>query len=169
MAKKAWVGNFLRRLMAIQHNVLYDFPEEKKQAGYGRSARLIIEGDGGGVFDLWFCEQGVRPKPENVEVKNTVHMTEETLLNLVTPDIKLDELVQLVESEGGIEKAGMMLRPRLEFTTALANNLVTIGGDKPDVDSEEWSVILDRVLLKIAFPIVIRGLLRQARERKGGS
>jgi len=157
----AWVANFLNRLMAIQENILYDFPEEKRQAGYGRAAQLIVKGPGGGKFDLWFCEQGVRPKPEGVKVKNTVYMTEDTLLDMVSPDIDLDDLVNIIEKEGGIDKAISRLRPRLHFRTAVANGLVVVSGSTSDVDSEEWARILDNVVNKIAFPIVIKGLLKR--------
>lgn len=160
----AWVANFINRLMAVQQNVLFDFPEEKRRAGYGRAARIIVSGSAGGVFDLWFCEQGVRHKPKKVKIKNEVHMTDETLLNLITPDIDLDNLVDIVERGGGIEKAVTSMYPRLDIRTAIANGLVTIGGDTSDVDSEEWSRIIENVLLKIAFPIVVRGILKKERK-----
>lgn len=164
----AWVENFLNRLMNRQGSVLFDVPEEKKKAGYGRAAELIVDGPGGGVFSLWFCEQGVRPKPENVEIKNQVYMTEETLLDLITPDLELDKLIEAIEKKGGIiEEAIPSLYPRLDFRTALANGLITISGDVADVDSEEWSRILENVLLRIAFPIVVKGLLRKAEEKEG--
>lgn len=160
-----WVANFLNRIMAIQGNILYDYPEEKKEVGYGRAAELIIDGPEGGVFELWFCEEGVRPKPPGVEIKNEVYMSEETLLDLITPDLDLDSLVKVIEREGTIEDAVTHLYPRLDFRTGLANGLVTVGGEMSDVDSEEWSRILENVLLKIAFPIVIKGLLRKAQRR----
>lgn len=156
-----WVANFLNRVMAIQQNVLYDFPEERRKAGYGRAAELIIEGRGGGIFELWFCEQGVRPKPDGVEIKNQVYMTEDTFLDMVTPDLDLEELVKLVKNAGEIEQAVMQLYPRRDFRSAVANGLVTISGDTSDVDSEEWARIIENILLKIAFPIVIRGLLKK--------
>lgn len=162
-----WVTNFFNRAMAIQENVLFDFPEDKRMAGYGRAAEVIIDGPQGGVFELWFCEQGVRPKPQDVEIKNQVYMTEETLLDMITPDLDLDSLVDLIEREGSIEKAILRLYPRLDFRSALANGLVTVGGEMSDVDSEEWSRILENVLLKIAFPIVIKGLLKKG--VKGGA
>jgi len=164
----AWVENFLNRLMNRQGSVLVDVPEEKQKAGYGRSAELIVDGPGGGVFSLWFCEQGVRPKPENVEIKNQVYMTEETLLDLITPDLELDSLIEAIEKKGGImEEAIPSLYPRLDFRTALANGLITISGEVADVDSEYWSRILENVLLRIAFPIVVKGLLRKAEKKEG--
>ena len=161
-----WVKNFLDRLMSVQDEVLHDFAEEKKQQGYGRAAKLIIDGPQGGIFDLWFTESGIQEKPADVPIKTSVYMTEDTLLNLITPEADLDTLVSLIDKEGGIDKAIPLLYPRLDFRTALANRLITVSGDKPDVDSEEWAQIIEKVLLKIAFPLVIRGIVRRA--RKGG-
>jgi len=163
---KGWVSNFLDRLMSIQTNVLYDVPEEKRRQGYGRAAKMIVDGAGGGIFELWFCEDGVQPKPADVPIKNTVYMSEDTLLNLITPDVDLDTLVNLIEKAGGVDEAIPQLYPRLDFRTALANRLVTIDGDTADVDSEEWAQIIEKAVLKIGFPIVIRGMLRKAREKK---
>lgn len=160
-----WVANLLNRAMAVQYDVLYDFPEEKRKAGYGRAARLIIEGPEGGVFDLWFCEKGVKPKPEEVKIKNIVRMSEETLLNLITPDISVDKLAEAVANQK-IEDAVTQLYPRLRFSTALANELISVSGDNPDVSSEEWTTILDRVILKVAFPVVIKGMLLKQEEIK---
>lgn len=166
MTEPTWVKNFLDRLMTIQSDVIYDIPEEKRKEGYGRAAKMIIDGPEGGIFDLWFTESGVQEKPPDVSIKTSVYMTETTLLNLITPDADLDTLVSLIDKEGGIDKAVPQLYPRLDFRTALANRLITVSGDKPDVDSEEWAQIIERVLLKIAFPLVIRGVMRRA--RKGG-
>ena len=93
-------------------------------------------------------------------------MTEETLLDLITPNVDTDTLVALIKKEGGIESALYRFYPRLDFRTALANKLITIDGDRPDVDSEEWAQIMEKFLLKIAFPIVVRGLVKKARRRK---
>lgn len=175
----SWVKNFLDRVMSIQSNVLYDFPEERRRQGYGRAAKMIIDGSGGGIFELWFTEKGMQPKPKDVPVKNTVYMTEDTLLNLITPDLSslevrgvnseviktgLEVLVDLVE-ERGIEAVIPQLFPRLDFRTAVANRLITVGGDKADVDSEEWAQIIDKFLLKISFPLVVRSMLREGRKK----
>ncbi|MBA7682983.1 hypothetical protein ES703_91339 [subsurface metagenome] len=162
---EGWVKNFLGRLMSIQSDVIYDIPEEKRQEGYGRAAKMIVDGPQGGIFDLWFTESGVQEKPPDVPIKTSVYMSEDTLLNLITPDADLDTLVDLIDREGGIDKVIPQLYPRLDFRTALANRLITVSGDKPDVDSEEWAQIIERVLLKIAFPIVVRGILRKRREK----
>lgn len=161
-----WVENFFDRTMNMQSAVLYDFPEEKRRQGYGRAAKLIIDGPEGGIRELWFCEEGVKPKPPEVPVKNIVYMTEATLLDLITPNVDTDTLVALIEKEGGIESALYRLYPRLDFRTALANRLVSIDGERPDVDSEEWAQIIEKFLLKIAFPIVVRGLVKRAKRRK---
>lgn len=158
-----WVKNFLDRAMGSQSSILHDFPEEKRKGGYGRAAKLIIDGPGGGMFELWFCEDGIKPKPPEVAIKNTIYMTVDTLLDLITPNVDTDTLVALIEREGGIERAIYRVYPRLDFRTALANRLVSIDGDRPDVDSEEWAQIIEKFLLKIAFPMVVGGL----RKKKG--
>lgn len=163
--EKGWVKNFLDRLITIQTDVLYDIPEEKRQQGYGRAAKLIIDGPEGGVFDLWFSESGVQEKPPDMPTKTSVYMSEDTLLNLITPDVDSEALVGLVEKSGGISEAIPQLYSRLDFRTGLANNLIVVSGDKPDVDSEEWAQIIEKVLLKIAFPIVVRGILRKTKTK----
>lgn len=159
----SWVKNFLDRCMSTQPKILYDFPEEKRREGYGRAAKLIIDGPQGGIFEIWFCEEGIQPKPAEVVIKNTVYMSEDTLLNLITPNVDTDTLVALIEKTGGIERAIPQLYPRLDFRTAFANRLISIDGDRSDVDSEEWAQIIDKFLLKIAFPIVVRGLVKKRR------
>ena len=161
-----WVKSLLDRLVSIQDTVLGNFSEEKKQAGYGRAAQLIIDGPEGGVFDLCFSEQGVKPRPDDMAIKNVVYMSEETLLDLLTPNVELDKLPDIVKKEGGVNKAIMQLYPRLDFRTAVANRLITISGDKSDIDSEEWARILETVMLKLAFPIIIRGMLRTKQEKR---
>ncbi|MBA7657081.1 hypothetical protein ES703_65011 [subsurface metagenome] len=160
-----WVKNFLGRLISVQNDVLHDIPEEKRKEGYGRAAKMIIDGPEGGIFDLWFTESGIQEKPPDVPIKTSVYMSDDTLLALITPDADLDTLVSLIDKEGGIDKVIPQLYPRLDFRTALANRLITVSGDKPDVDSEEWAQIIEKVLLKIAFPIVVRGILRKRREK----
>ncbi len=160
----SWVDNFFKQLMEGQYDVLATVSEEKKRQGYGRAAQIIIDGPHGGIYDVWFCAEGVRQRPADIPVKNRVHMTEDTLLDLITPNIELDELVARVQNEG-FEKALMHLYPRLDFRTAIANGFITVDGDKPDVDSEEWSQILDAVLLKIAFPTVVKAMLRDTKAK----
>ena len=161
----SWVKNFFDRLLSIQSNALNEFPAEKRQQGYGRAAKMIIDGHEEGIFNLWFTETGIQEKPPDVPMKTEVYMLEDTLLNLITPDVDLDTLVALIEKQGSIEKVIHQLYPRLDFRTGLANRLITVSGDKPDVDSEEWAQIIETVLLKIAFPIVVRGMLRTERKK----
>jgi len=150
---------FFKGLMKLQKNVLYEFPEEERARGYGRAAQVIIDGENGGIFLLWFCESGIQPKPEDVEIRNEIYTKEGTLWDLVTPDVKLDALVALVKEEGTLQRALYRLRPRLYITTAFANRLVSVSGDNPDIDSEAWRQIMDRSLVKVAFPITAEAIL----------
>lgn len=163
-----WVKNFLDSLLGAQDEVVGMVSETKRQEGYGRAAELIVDGPEGGVFPLWFCETGVQPKPETVPIKNTVYLTEDCLLDLITPDLKgldldVDSLRQLVAREG-MDRVAMKLYPRLDFRTAYANGLIRVSGDKSDVDSEEWARLIEHALVKIGFPIVIRGMMRKRKK-----
>ncbi|MDO9333787.1 MAG: hypothetical protein Q7T57_04620 [Dehalococcoidales bacterium] len=160
-----WTERLLKTLMDKQVNVLATYAEEKRVLGYGRAAKVIIDGAGGGVFDLMFAETGICLKPPDVPVKNIVYLTENTLFNLVTPEVDLGELVKMVERDG-IEKAAVGLHPRLSFREALANGSIRISGDKADVDSEELAQILEKVVLTLAFPVVIQGILRTTQKKK---
>lgn len=160
-----WVANFIDRSKNLQKSILYEVPETKRKEAYGRAARLIVDGPEGGKWDLWFTEDGIADKPDDVPIKNTIYMLEGTLLDLITPDVDTDTLVQVIEEEGGLDKAVYRLRPRLDFRYALANGLVVFDGERPDVDSEEWSQIIEKFLNRIAFPMVIRGLLKAKEKR----
>ncbi len=166
-ASVSWVQNLLNTILEGQGEFLKLYPEQRLQEGYGRAAQVIVEGPGGGVFDYCFTSQGLVPKPPEVPVKNTVWMTEDTLLDLITPDITTDELTQLVR-QSSVETAALHLNPRLEFRTALAYGLVVVGGEKSDVDTEEWARLLESIIIKKAFPVVIRSLMSKAKEKKRG-
>ncbi len=162
----AWVADFFRKVIEVQSKVLYEFPEAERQKGYGHAAKVIVDGpDGQEQFDLWFTERGVEPKPDNVEIRNELHTTEDVLLDIITPDITLDELLALIEKQGSVDKAIAKLRPRLHPRTAIANRLTSMGGENPDIDSEIWSQIWEKFVYGIAFPIVVGGILRQAKTK----
>jgi hypothetical protein len=160
----SWVANFIDGCKTLQKGVLLEFPEQKRREAHGRAAKLIIDGPQGGVWELWFTnDAGIADKPADVPIKNTIYMREDTLLDLITPDVDIETLVQIIEQEG-LATAIYRLRPRLNFRTALANRLVTVDGEKPDVDSEEWAQIIEKFLTKIAFPMVIEAMLKKWRE-----
>ena len=159
-----WVENFFAAAERLQTTALYNFSEEVRRRGYGRAAKIIVDGANGGIFYRWFCEDGLRPKPDDVPVRNTVYLTEDTLLDLITPDVKLDALVALVEKEGSIERALLRLHPRLDIRTAVAHRLFVVDGDTPDIDSELWAQIYEKFLLKIAFPMAVRAMLAKGKK-----
>ena len=165
--KDGWVANFFRGGMRLQKNILYDFPESERMKGYGYAAKVIIDGPGGGIFLLWFNEeQGIAPKPASVPIRNTLYGTTESLLDIITPDIKLEELVALIEREGTLDRAIVRLRPRLDPRTAFANGLFWMADGNPDIDSEMWSKIWERFIYGIAFPLTVRTLLKKAKPRR---
>lgn len=173
-----WVASLLRGCMASQNKLLDKFPETERQKGYGFACQLVISGEGGGVFDLWFCENGLQPKPPSVPLRNTVTLPSETLFDLVTPDVSslvyrcdneehrgLAALAKMTEVDGE-DKVLPRLRPRLSLRKAVANQLIEFGGGKPDIDSEMWSSIFDKVIYELAFPIVIKGLIKQGKKQR---
>jgi hypothetical protein len=67
-----------------------------------------------------------------------------------------------------MDKAIGKLRPRLDPRTAFANRLIIMDGDNPDIDSEMWSQIWERFIYGVAFPIVVKTMLRGKRQEKMG-
>ena len=162
-----WVENFLDACINIQSSVLKEVPLDKRKSAYGRAAKLMIDGPQGAVRELWFCETGIEKKPENIPLKNTIYMAENTFLNLITPDCDFPELVCLIDEGKAVEEIAKTLYPRLDFRTALANGLVIVSGEQADYDSEEWSQLIESFLTRIAFPFVIRSMLKTRREKNG--
>jgi hypothetical protein len=76
----------------------------------------------------------------------------------------LDALLSLVKEEGSLQRALYRLRPRLYITTAFANRLISVSGDNPDVDSEVWAQVIDKSLVKVAFPITAEAMLKGGRK-----
>lgn len=180
--EEGWVARLLRACMASQSKLLDKFPEVERKKGYGFACQLVVNGEGGGVFDLWFCDQGLQPKPPEVPLRNTVTISTDTLFDLITPDVselmwhrKNEEhrgLAALAKMTEGMTDADVeskvlpRLRSRLHFRRAVANQLIEFGGEKPDIDSEMWSVIFDKVIYELAFPIVIKGLISQGKKQR---
>ena len=180
--ENGWVARLLKGCMDSQYKLLGEFPETERKKGYGFACQLVVSGDEGGVFDLWFCEKGLQPKPPEVPLRNTVTISVDTLFDLITPDVSslifhgnteeyrgLAALARMTEkmTEADVEsKVLPRLRPRLNFRKAYANGLIEFGGDKPDIDSEMWSVLFDKVIYGLAFPIVIKGMISQGKKQR---
>jgi hypothetical protein len=161
-----WVKDFFDSVIKLQGKILYDFPEAERKEGYGNAARVIIPGPEGGIFFLWFTEKGVDYKPDDVPVRNTVYFdSEDTLLDIITPDISLEKLVRLV-SEGSIDAVATKLHPRIDPRTAIFNGRISIGNDdptvaSPDIDSEKWAQIFEKFVHGVAFPLTIKQMLKR--------
>jgi hypothetical protein len=92
----SWVANTLEACMAKQNNVLSKFTEAEKKGGYGFACRLMVgkiddnrvysDSEDGGIFNLYFNDKGVQPKPPEVEIRNTVCIDSDTLLGIIMPD-----------------------------------------------------------------------------------
>lgn len=184
-----WVCNTLGAVMSQQANVLNKFSEDEKKGGYGFACRLMVgkiddyrnysESAEGGIFNLWFNEKGVQPKPPGVPIRNVVCIDTDTLLGIIMPDW---EHVCVMTPEGEIsglqamlyifENAGeeillQQLRPSISISDAIANGKILFGGDKPDIDSEIWSKMSSAVLVNLAYPMAIKSLLTIAKNQRG--
>jgi hypothetical protein len=156
-----WVANFINSAISMQSKVLFQFPESERAKGYGYAAKFIVEGPEGGVFYLWFSDKGIGYKPDNIPVRNELYCNEDTLLDIITPKITAEELVDLIKKEGTKEKAIPRLRPRLEIRSAFAHGDIWMPGNNPDIDTEMWSQIWEKFVYGIAFPLVIENMLRK--------
>lgn len=155
-----WVKDLIDSAILSQKAVLFEFSEEKRAEAYGRAGRVIVDGPGGGMFELWFTkEEGMQWKPPEVPIRNTVYLKEETLLDMVTPSITVEDILRLSD-EG---KLGEVFNcwPKLDPRVARANGLILISGDASLYDAEEFADIWDRVVRKVFFPIVVRGIVRR--------
>lgn len=185
-----WVSNLLKGCIRAQNKVLEEFTEDEKRKGYGFACKLIVEGDEGGVFNLWFCQEGIQPKPDDIPLRTTVAFINfrrddgtmqdgaQTLIDIVTPDYSsmiadtpngllrgMEALAYLVEHYG-LDKIISQLRPRETFGHAYSNHKIVFGGQFPDIDSAMWGNILDKVLYEIAFPLVVLGLAKSGSGKK---
>jgi hypothetical protein len=163
-----WVKDFFDQVIKLQGKILHDFSEAERREGYGNAARVIVPGPEGGIFYLWFTERGIDYKPADIPVRNTLYIgTEDTLLNMITPDVSLEELVCLIQEES-VDAVATKLKPLLDPRTAFSNGLIFIGNEDPNTittanDSERWAQVFDKFLHGVAFPITIRQMLKGAK------
>ena len=135
------------------------------------ACRLIVVGEGGGVFDFMFSEaSGIQPKLPDVPLRNKVFLTIETLQDLVYPD-----LTELRAQNGSDEKVGLaallyliknkgvddilpQLKPRMTLAKALGEGEIEFDGENPDIDFIKWRKIFDKLLVKVALPIMVKSI-----------
>ena len=167
---EGWVADLLRGCIKNQPTILSQFTDQEKTEAQGFGCRMVITGEGGGVFDLMFGDAGIQPKPFEVPLRNIVQLSENTLLDVIYPDltnlrvkeghreiIGLEALAYYIENDG-IETVIAKLRPRKTLARALANQDIMFDGENSDIDSVVWSRIFDKVLYGVAFPLVIRSI-----------
>lgn len=163
-----WFADTLRGFMGLQGRMLGQFTEEERQRAYGFACRLIVDGPGGGIFLLWFCQKGIQPKPLDVPVRNQVYIPEQTVFDMINPELEslggLEGLADLIDHEG-MANALLKLRPRLPIQKAISNQEIIFDGERPDIDQEMWARIFDN-MLKIVFPMVVRGLYALAKKKR---
>ena len=182
-----WVAKTLEACMAQQTNVLVKFSEDEKKAGYGFACQLMVgkienrefyECEDGGTFNLYFNDKGVQPKPPEVQVRNVVCIDVDTLFDIIMPDweqVKASteegevqglQAVLAIFEDGGWDVLLPQLRPRMTIGEAIANGKILFGGDKPDVDSEMWSKMSEAVLVGLAYPLALKGLIAVAKDQR---
>lgn len=121
-----WVGNVMVRV--VEDKPLVDLPESLQQVN-GRAAQLIIDGLGGGTYDIWFISGVLRPKPDDVPLRNTIWLLEDTFFFLVIG--------------------------KIELGATRARNQILISGETSLYDSIEFQNFWDQIVNKLR-PVVLR-------------
>ncbi len=179
--KQTTIAQLLDKVLKSQGDVLNRVPEERRKQAYGRAATVVIDGPNGGQFDLWFTEEGIAPKPKDVETKNRVWMTEDTFWDCITPDISK---IERRTPDGTVRATGMQvlaealekdrregseyvtkyllpkLMPRLDFRYAMSKQLIVVEGEMSAYDSEEWAQAIEGLVLGKIFPIMARAMVQ---------
>ncbi len=78
----------------------------------------------------------------------------------------VDEALEILarRDPGGILS---QIVPRLTLRQAIALGLFQFAGDMPDIDSEMWSKIFDKVVRELSFPIAVESLIKVANRELG--
>jgi len=174
-----WVSNLLRGCLSTPENILSEFSSEDQHKADGFACRLVITGEGGGVFDLMFSERhGIEAKQPDVPLRNTVIFDEKMLEDLTYPDLSqikasngegeltgTEALVYLMDHEG-MDAVLPNLHPRISLSKALYNQEIYFDGENPDIDGIKWRQIFDRILYKVAFPLMVRAMWQGAKKIK---
>ncbi|MDD5731021.1 MAG: hypothetical protein PHN57_07860 [Candidatus Omnitrophica bacterium] len=167
--RSGWVADLLRSCLSTPENILHEFSTEDQRKADGFACKLVITGEGGGIFELMFSEKkGISPKFVGVPLRNIVIFGEETLEDMTYPDLSqitakdgeisgVEALVYLLDSEG-IEAVMPKLRPRMTLSKALSNQEIIFDGENPDIDGIKWRQIFDKILYKVAFPVMVRAI-----------
>ncbi len=179
-----WVCKQIVHIMGKQDSVLGMFSEDERRKGYGFVCRVIIQGDGGGIFDLWFCEHGIQPKPAEVRLedslRNIIKMHSDTLYKMLAPDLDdfkvnwhgaelagMEALSTLLEDKGeeAIRAIVSGLKPMLPPRSAYASGLISISGEQPDIDSEMWAKVFDAAFPRVLESLVVESLLKASKKK----
>jgi hypothetical protein len=127
--ERQWVRPLLERAMALQRELLKEYPLEKRAEGHGRAACLIVEGQG--TYYLVFDKNnGLQWKPDGMPVRNTIWTTESALQDLLLGRVSLDEAVR--------------------------HGLVKVSGEHSLYDTGEFLEIWEKVVERILRPLVDR-------------
>jgi hypothetical protein len=142
---KDWILSIFETLIAQESSVLGMFSSEKKADATGRSASLFIDWQGQNGWNikeysfLFTAEHGVQWKPDKLEVRNGIYMSENTFYELA--------------------------RGRLEPEDARMHGLIKIAGDSSFYDGLEFQQIWSKIKEKLLGPIVDKALAEEAKRR----
>lgn len=134
--KKGFVEGFIS--YAIRHQEMFrdriigDISWEKRRAAQGRSAKLWVDGNGGGIFYLWLTKDRIEWLPESMRsnYRNDIWMDDTTFLYLLIGELSVRD--------------------------AYRQGLVSLGGDIAPYDAEEIMRILERIVNYIFRPLYER-------------
>ena len=139
--EKRFVETFLS--YAIRHQDMFrdriigDIPLEKRKAAEGRSAKLWVDGNGGGIFYLWLSNDRIDWLPKNMHnnYRNDLFLQDTTFLYLIIGELTVRD--------------------------AYRQGLVSLGGDMAPYDAEELMRVLERIVNYIFRPLYerVRGRL----------
>jgi hypothetical protein len=165
-----FAAKIFTKCMATQKNVISRFTEEEKRKGLGFACRVIVTGEGGGVFDLCFSDNGIQPRSPETSLRNEAHLTDETLLRLMLPDlskvkVKSDgvelmgmEALEYLLKNDTVDKVYPKLYPMETPEQAFARGDVELGGDYSDIDEVMWTKIF-KAIYDIIFPIGVKSIM----------
>jgi hypothetical protein len=181
VGKGSTVYKLLNKCFDRQKVVVDRLPEKERKKLYGFACQFIVKGkeSEGGIFNLWFCSEGIQPKPPDAPLRNYVILSYDTFLNLFTPDYDslkaitpngerlagFDALSYYIEN-GMFKDILPTLKPVQSFNNAMANGSIEFGGVMPDIDSAKWGEMVNEVLYEIAFPMVVEGLMETTKSKK---
>jgi len=127
-----WSIRLLRAALKVQDRLTIEVPPAMKQAGAGRKARIIIEGEDGGEMLLKWTGDRLTEERSPDGVRNDFIIHAQTLFDLATGELGARE--------------------------ALAARLVTVTGDRSIYDQEDIVKLFEKLQQILALHLQQRGV-----------